>query len=61
MPKITTTLVADKVTKGAVRFVETEALVGETPLSIYLRKEMVEYLDLRAEEGETVKLSLGRA
>lgn len=61
MPAITTTLVADKVTKGAVRFAEPEALMGETPLSIYLRKEMVEALGLVAEEGSILKLTLDRA
>jgi len=60
MPAITTTLVADKVTKGAVRFTEPEALMGDTPLSIYLRKEMVEALGLEAEEGKAVKITLDR-
>ena len=41
---IQTTLVADKVTKGAVRFAEPDASTAEGKLSIYLRKEMVEEL-----------------
>lgn len=62
MPKITATLVADKVTKGAVRFTEPEATIGETPISIYLRKEMVEFAGLDSEaEGTTVTLTLAAA
>lgn len=58
---LTRTLDADKVTKGAVRFTEPEAASDEYPLSIYLRKETVEALGLKAEEGESLKLSIEAA
>jgi len=49
-------LVADRVTKGAVRF--TELTTEEWPLNIYLRKEQVEALGLEAAEGITIKLTV---
>ena len=58
MPPITTTLVADKVTKGAVRFAEPEATIGETPISIYLRNEMVEFLGRDPVDPPLVKLTI---
>jgi len=64
MPKITTTLVADKETPGTIRFMEPDVTDGlEKPLSIYLRKEMVEHLvGSEVEIGVTaVKLTLDRA
>jgi hypothetical protein len=56
---MTATVVADKVTKGAVRF--TEPSGEDYPLSIYLRKEMVETLGLTAEEGVSLTLTLEAA
>lgn len=53
--EIQTTLVADKVTKGAVRFSEDKA---DWPLNIYLRKEQVAELGVEAEEGATITLTL---
>lgn len=46
-------LVADKVTKGAVRFVENDG-----PLSVYLRKEQVEALGLKIEDGQTITITI---
>lgn len=57
---ITAKLVADKVTKGAVRFTEPDA-TEDTPLSIYLRKETVAELGLPAEEGTALTLTIGEA
>jgi hypothetical protein len=56
--KIEAVLVADRVTKGAVRFVED---AEEWPLNIYLRKEQVETLGLKAEEGESISLVIEAA
>jgi hypothetical protein len=58
MPKITTTLVADKVTKGAVRFAEPEATIGETPISIYLRNEMIEFMGRSPEDAPAITLTI---
>lgn len=52
---IEATLIADKVTKGAVRFTEAK---DEHPLSIYLRFEQVEALGLKAEEGAKVTVTI---
>jgi hypothetical protein len=56
--KIEVTLVADRVTKGAVRFVED---TEEWPLNIYLRKEQVEALGVKVEEGEAISISIEAA
>lgn len=62
MPEIIATVVADRVTPGAVRFTELEPQIGDTCISIYLRKEMVSFLGLDPEqEGTTVRLKLDRA
>lgn len=53
--KISTTLVADRVTKGAVRFMEK---TDDFPLNVYLRKEQVEQLGLEAAEGVELTLTL---
>jgi hypothetical protein len=58
MPAITATLVADKVTKGAVRFTEPEATIGETPISIYLRNEMVEFMGRSPEDAPAITLTI---
>jgi hypothetical protein len=58
MPKITTTLSPDKTTKGAVRFTEPEATIGETPVTIYLRNEMVEFLGRDPVDPPLIKLTV---
>jgi hypothetical protein len=61
---LTTTLVADKETPGTIRFMEPDVPAEGRPLSIYLRKEMVEGLfgSTAVELGVTsVKLTLDRA
>jgi hypothetical protein len=50
--KIDVELVADRVTKGAVRFMEPGN--GPDPLSVYLRKGQVEALGLPIAEGSTI-------
>jgi hypothetical protein len=52
--KIEVQLVADRVTKGAVRFMEQNG--SDFPLNIYLRKAQVETLGIQAAEGETINL-----
>lgn len=49
-------LLADRVTKGAVRFVEPGD--GDDPLSVYLRKHQVEELGLPIVEGAALKMTL---
>lgn len=49
-------LVADRVTKGAVRFMEETD--DQYPLNVYLRKEQVAELGVQAEVGQTITLSL---
>ncbi len=53
--EISATLVADRVTKGAVRFMEQS---DEWPLNIYLRKEQVEQLGIKAEEGSEISVAI---
>jgi hypothetical protein len=53
---IEVTLVADRVTKGAVRFVEEK--VDTFPLNIYLRKEQVSDLGIEAAEGQEIQLTI---
>jgi hypothetical protein len=55
-PKIETQLVADRVTKGAVRFVEESD--EQYPLNIYLRKEQVDALGVEAVVGQTITLTI---
>ena len=49
-------LVADKVTKGAVRFVEPDA--DEYPLNLYLRLEQVEALGIKPSVGEAITVTV---
>lgn len=49
-------LIADKVTKGSVRFMETGS--ADWPLNVYLRKEQVAELGLPLVEGSAVTLTL---
>jgi hypothetical protein len=49
------TLTADRVTKGAVRFVENKE---DWPINIYLRKEQVSELGLEAAEGQKVSVTI---
>ena len=64
-----TTLVADKVTKGTVRFTEPDVPEDERPLSIYLPKAVVENLSFPViietqddlDGTQAVKLTIERA
>ena len=59
-PALEIRLEADRVTKGAVRFVDptsTEAW----PLQIYLRKEQVAALGVALEEGAAISLRIEAA
>jgi hypothetical protein len=51
--KLEVELIADKVTKGAVRFMQAGAR-EDFPMSIYLRKPQVEALGLPVEEGAKI-------
>ena len=53
--KIVLRLVADKVTKGAVRFTEQDS---ETPLSVYLRYEQVESLGKSLSVGQAITVEI---
>lgn len=50
--KIEVELLADRVTPGAVRFMEPGE--ADAPLSVYLRKEQVEALGLPIDEGAKI-------
>jgi hypothetical protein len=51
-------LVADRVTKGAVRFTEA---TDDHPLSVYLRKEQATALGVEIAEGAEIKLAISAA
>lgn len=53
--KIEIELVADRVTKGAVRFMQD---TPDFPINVYLRKEQVAELGLEAVEGATISVTI---
>ena len=57
-PKITRTLAAGKVTKGAVRFDEVNPVDPDWPVNVYLRKEQVEELGIAPAMGVTITLEI---
>jgi hypothetical protein len=53
--KIEVELAADRVTKGAVRFMQD---TPEFPINVYLRKAQCEELGVETVEGATIKLTI---
>jgi len=51
-------LIADRVTKGAVRFTQSASDEIVYPLSIYLRHEQVETLGLKSAIGQAVTVTV---
>lgn len=56
--KIELELTADRVTKGAVRFMQD---TPDFPINVYLRKEQVAELGLEAVEGAVITLTIEAA
>jgi hypothetical protein len=51
-------LVADRVTKGAVRFMQD---TPDFPINVYLRKEQVAELGIEAVEGAVISVTIDAA
>jgi len=58
MASIEVELVADKVTKGSVRFMEEDTGLQDFLLNVYLRKERVQELGLEPVVGQRLTMTL---